>query len=365
MKIKFTNLIVVSIFAFLIMNCGTKYIELPIFAGGSGKYDDKDKSGFKDGIGTEARFWGVDNATIGKEGNLYVTDRARIRKVTPEGKVTSFAGNGEFGFQDGKGTEARFKNPVGIDIDSNENLYVADASNSVIEKINSEGRKTVETIYDSKIRKITSEGEVTTLKIKIQKSPEDKELVDFTFYPKAIAIDKNDYLYIVSYSKIYRIRNGIAEELNYKNGSNIAVDSSNDEIYDIAIDSKNYLYVIHEFSSFYKKITKITPDGELIDFLNNIKPKLNSNNLAETTGIAIDDKDNVYFGDPFVSLPMSDDFAGTSAIYKVSPEGKMTVLINTYLDEDVKLAIDNKNKFLYILNPHKSNISRIKMEENK
>ena len=59
----------------------------------------------------------------------------RVKKVTPDGVVTTIAGNGNWDFADGFGTGARFRQPRGISIDSDDNLYVADRDNSRIRKI--------------------------------------------------------------------------------------------------------------------------------------------------------------------------------------------------------------------------------------
>ena len=72
-------------------------------------------------------------------GNLYIADRnnARIRKVSPDGTITTVAGNGRYGFSGdgGPAANASFWDPDGIALDPAGNLYVADQGNHRIRKI--------------------------------------------------------------------------------------------------------------------------------------------------------------------------------------------------------------------------------------
>jgi hypothetical protein len=80
-------------------------------------------------------------------GNLCFSDcwNHRIRKITPDGMVSTIAGGGPTGeeaagtWHDGKGEAARFFAPCGMAIDRNDNLYVADAQNHRIRKTTPEG----------------------------------------------------------------------------------------------------------------------------------------------------------------------------------------------------------------------------------
>jgi ELWxxDGT repeat protein len=95
------------------------------------------RRGFADGAGTEAKFDVPTGVTVDISGNLYIADSnsPRIRKISSSGAVTTIAGNGRFEFADGIGTNAMFKYPYGITIDATGNIYVTDQSIFRIRKI--------------------------------------------------------------------------------------------------------------------------------------------------------------------------------------------------------------------------------------
>jgi sugar lactone lactonase YvrE len=109
-------------------------------------------SGFTDATGTAAQFNIPYTMVSDASGNLYVADDQNnaIRKVTPGGVVTTFAGStsGTAGNTDNPiGTSALFNGPQGIAIDASGNLFVADNGNDAIRKITPAGAVT--TFYSS------------------------------------------------------------------------------------------------------------------------------------------------------------------------------------------------------------------------
>ncbi|WP_411031835.1 IPT/TIG domain-containing protein [Spongiimicrobium sp. 3-5] len=96
--------------------------------------------GYQDGKGSDAEFAFPQDIALDTQGNVYVTDgyNNKIRKITPDGTVTTLAG-GDLGSADGLALSAQFFNPHGIALDANQNIYVADQGNHKIRKITPDG----------------------------------------------------------------------------------------------------------------------------------------------------------------------------------------------------------------------------------
>jgi hypothetical protein len=107
-------------------------------------------SGYNNGPGASATFTSPVRIAVDGSGNVYVTDFVSIRKITPDGVVSSFAGKDtpedsgatEFFSVDGKGSAASFKVADGVATDAAGNVYIGDLGS---------------------VRKITPDGTVTTL----------------------------------------------------------------------------------------------------------------------------------------------------------------------------------------------------------
>jgi sugar lactone lactonase YvrE len=104
------------------------------------------REGFADGAGEGAAFNTPSGLALDAEGNLYVADTGnnRVRRVTPEGVVTTLAGDGAPGFRDGAAAQAQFDAPIGVAVDKDGAVYVADT-------------------YNDRVRVITKDGQVKTL----------------------------------------------------------------------------------------------------------------------------------------------------------------------------------------------------------
>jgi len=94
-------------------------------------------AGFADGPGTTAEFNVPTRIAVDANDNLYVADEGnqRIRKITSKGVVSTLAGNGIAGYADGPGANAEFSYPDGVAVDTSGNVYVADQLNNLVRKI--------------------------------------------------------------------------------------------------------------------------------------------------------------------------------------------------------------------------------------
>ncbi len=99
--------------------------------------------GSTNGIGTSAAFYHPVQLCVDNAGNMYVADEKdnnMIRKIVlSTGVVTTLAGQTTAGFTNATGTSAQFNLPCGVAVDGAGNVYVADYNNNVIRKITSAG----------------------------------------------------------------------------------------------------------------------------------------------------------------------------------------------------------------------------------
>jgi DNA-binding beta-propeller fold protein YncE len=199
--------------------------------------------GSQDGVGEEATFYGPKGIVYFNR-FLFVVDthNYKIRKISADGTVTTFAGNGTKEIRDGTGTEAGFKVIRCITVDPTGNLYVADDAGTVI-------------------RKITPAGVVTTLNIDSSSLDENSEFDEIDY----LAADRSGNLYFTSFGShcIYKItgntvsilagnkttarfRDGTGNEANFNEPTGIVV-GRDGNIY--VADLNNH------------RIRKITPAG--------------------------------------------------------------------------------------------------------
>ncbi|MFL6214671.1 MAG: NHL repeat-containing protein [Blastocatellia bacterium] len=210
--------------------------------------------GSNDGAHDAASFTDPFGVAVDRRGNLLVSDGAtnRIRLITPQGEVKTIAGSGE-GYADGPALQAQFNTPSGIAFDRDGNLLIADTSNNRIRRLSAD-YQTVSTVAGS----------------------------------------------------------GVA---GFKDGA--AGDTQFDGPIGVAVDGQGTIYVADTYND---RIRKITLDGNVVTFA--ASPGSESEGsvavkLDTPCGVAIDALGNVFIADP-----------GNDEIHKITPGGEVVDLFH-------------------------------------
>lgn len=208
--------------------------------------------GSADGAGTAASFNYPNSLTVDGSGNVYVADTSNnmIRKITPAGVVTTLAGSTSQGSTDGTGSAARFWMPSGLATDASGNVYVSDGNNNMI-------------------RKITPAGVVTTLAGSTTSGHADGTGTAASFYsPRGIAVDSAGNVFVAD-SWNYMVRKitptgvvtTVAGSTTSGSANGIGAAATFSSPHGIVVDSSGNLYVTDA-----DMIRKITPTAEVSTF---------------------------------------------------------------------------------------------------
>jgi hypothetical protein len=272
-------------------------------------------TGSTDGTGSAARFNYPSGVTVDSAGNVYVADSSNtaIRKITPAGVVTTFAGSaGATGSTDGTGSAARFFYPTGLAVDSSNNIYVADRANQTI-------------------RKITPTGVVTTL----AGTPTAAGSVDGTgstarfFYPNSLTVDSGGNVFVVDEvnQTIRKVTPaGVVTTLAGAVGAAGSVDGTGfaarfNTPHGVAADGAGNVYVA---DSSNHNLRKITPAGVVTTLAGPAGATGGADGTGSAArfflpiGVAADGAGNVYVAD-----------TSNHTIRKITPAGVVTTLAGT------------------------------------
>ena len=254
------------------------------FAGRAGS------EGHTDGEGAAARFISPYGLAVDSVGNVYVADRfdLTIRKITPTGLVTTLAGRaGDIGWDDGVGTRARFYLPTGVAVDSAGNVYVADSWNQTI-------------------RKVTAARVVTTLAgVAGSRGSADGTGNEAQFlFPSGVAVDSVGNLYVadmgnstirkVTAEGVVTTLAGLAQTDGFLDGT--GADARFRRPYGVAVDNAGNVFVADTLNS---AIRKVTPAGVVTTVGGdpNASPGGNEALFGSPYGVAVDSAGNLYVAD--------------------------------------------------------------------
>ena len=203
--------------------------------------------GSANGPAASATFNNPHGVARDQQGNIYVANRYghTIRKITPAGVVSDFAGSGSPGANDGTGTAASFNEPWAVACDASGNIYVADTKNY-------------------KIRKITPAGVVTTVAgtgvFGVTNGPANTAQFGF---PSGIAVNSAGSVIYVCDRMTHTIRKIAGGNVTthagtvYLSGSvdGPGATAKFDHPYSIAMDVTGNVYVADEYNNKIRKVT--------------------------------------------------------------------------------------------------------------
>ena len=138
------------------------------------------EAGWTDGTGSASSFDHPAGLAVDASGNVFVADtyNHKIRKISADGRVSTFAGSGYAGTRDGTGISASFNHPTGLAIDASGNLFVCDTENNLV-------------------RRIAPSGAVSTYAGSGSPGNNDGDLTAASFqYPSGIAVDSQGNVYV-------------------------------------------------------------------------------------------------------------------------------------------------------------------------
>jgi RHS repeat-associated protein len=281
-------------------------------AGQTSTFAGTGSAGSTNGTGTSASFNQPLGATVDPLGNIYVAEGIShlIRKITPAGVVTTFAGSGSQGFMNGTGTGASFYHPAGLASDASGNIYVADEDNNMI-------------------RKISPAGVVTTFAGSGAQGSADGAAGSASFYfPCGVAVDGSGNVYVADAfnNKIRKITAAGVVSTLAGNGTAGTADGTGtgatfSQPFSVVTDASGNIYVTDRVGA---KIRKVTPAGVVTTLAGNGTAGYQDGTTAGTTqfnaptGLGIDKSGNLYVADE-----------ANNRIRKVTPGGVVTTLSGT------------------------------------
>lgn len=299
-----------------------------------GTFAGSGNQGYADGTGLLASFAQPAGIAIDAAGNLYVADSGNdlIRKISPEGSVTTIAGSDTSGYTDGTGSATTFFDPLAVAVGASGDIYVADAGNNLIRKISTGGAVT------------TFAGTYNTA-TSTQRSPFNN--------PSGVAVNRTGNLFVANY-----LNNTIMEvtpsgQVSTYAGSGLpgagngpAATASFYFPNSVATDTAGNVYVSDGVNNL---IRKISPQGIVSTLAGNgTAGATDSTGTAasfnQPAGLALDAAGNVYVAD-----------AGNNLIRKISPGGAVTTVAGSGLQGARNgMAVARKNKTILVRYPENS-----------
>lgn len=297
-----------------------------------------------DGIAaTGAPFDFATRLVADRAGNLFIADGSRVRKVSPDGLMTTIAGNGTFtgnmfSVDGGPATNAEVY-PLDIAKDGAGNLFIADIAGRIL--------------------KVSVDATLTTSARSASEFPfpsgDGGPAIDARLGVGSVAVDRAGNLFIAGTSLRKVSQNGIITTVEEAPGGVLALDSAGDL-----------------FIARVQRVRKVTPDGLVTAVAGNGTPGYSGDGgpalnaqLGYVGGIAVDGSGNLFISD-----------VNTNRVRKVSPDGIITTVAgngtagfsgdggsatSAQLNEPLGLATDTGGN-LFIADSHNNRVRKVSQD---
>jgi len=253
---------------------------------------------------------------VDSAGNLYVVDTAneRVRKVTPEGIISTVAGNGTAGYSGdgGPATAAQLFALDGLAVDSGGNLYIADSFNFRIRKVSAAG--VINTVVGNGNPGFSGDGGPATA----------AQIGN----PTGVAVDSTGNLYFsdVHFHRIRKVTpDGIISTVagtgtaGFSGDGGPATAAQLNGPVGVALDSAGNIYIADQSNFRIRKVTAAglmsTVAGDGTSGLNISTGPATAAQLSLPTGVAVDSAGDLYIADPNSFTVRKVSFANSSDLY--------------------------------------------------
>jgi sugar lactone lactonase YvrE len=324
------------------------------------------------GPATEAGFCGPNDVAFDTAGNMYISDGGiycggpgghTVRMVNPDGTITTVAGTGVVGFSGdgGPATKARFNLPLAVTVDREGNLYIADAENHRIRKVDKGG--TITTIAGTGEEGYSGDGgPATSAKLT---------------YPVGLAFDDRGNLYVADELSVRMIdlSGTITTVAGTGRGGHFSGDGgpateAKLTASDVALDSKGNLFIADGDNHRVRKVDK----AGIIHTVAGSGEKGHSGDGGPATEAELNEPSSIDFdgeGNLFILCHR------ISEIRKVDRNGTITTVAGTgesgfnrekgpatevMLNEPVGLFVDDDPGVLYISDTFNARIRALRFE---
>ncbi len=250
------------------------------------------------GVAVDARLRSPLGIAIDGEGSIYIADtyNHRIRKVTPDGVISTIAGTGESGFggDGGPATQAALAYPTSVAVAADGAIYIADTRNHRVRKLAADG--TLTTVAGTGAAGFSGDGGPATI-ARLNS-------------PRGVAVSSDGKLYIVDREN-RRIRmvdtDGLITTIAGTGSSGFNGDRGDATLatlrapYGVAVDSRGNLFIADTFNH---RVRKVTPDGNLDTVAGSDRFGFSGDGWAAgfatlhyPLGVAVDIAGNLYIAD--------------------------------------------------------------------